>query len=112
MTCGPMNLAAVAVFAPPWPYIRTMVGLPEAHPLYLWVMTAWVPLFGMAYFRMGWTGRLDRTFLAVGTAGKATFALILLGLGVNKELPASAAVLGLPDLGLATVFVCRLCRTR
>jgi hypothetical protein len=80
MACGLMNLGGVATFAPPFPLLRNQVGLPEAHPLYLWVLTAWLPLFGVAYFWMGWTGRMDRTFLAVGAAGKATFALILLAL--------------------------------
>lgn len=35
MACGPMNLVGVAVFAPPFPYLRDMYGLPGAHPLYL-----------------------------------------------------------------------------
>ena len=40
MACGPMSLGGVATFAPPFPHIRNMVGLPEVHPLYLWVLTA------------------------------------------------------------------------
>ena len=87
MACGLMNLGGVATFAPPFPQLRNQVGLPEAHPLYLWVLTAWLPLFGIAYFWMGWTGKVDRTFLAVGAAGKATFALILFALwGIGASL--------------------------
>lgn len=104
MACGLMNLGSVATFAPPFPQLRQQVGLPEAHPLYLWVLTAWLPLFGLAYFRMGWTGRVDRTFLAVGAAGKATFALILLALWGSGELPMTPGLVGLPDLVLAAVF--------
>ncbi len=112
MACGPMNLGGVATFAPPFPYLRNMVGLPDAHPLYLWVLTAWLPLFGIAYFWMGWTGKADRTFMAVGAAGKATFAVILLALWGNGGLPMTAGMVGLPDLALAGVFAAWLWRTK
>jgi hypothetical protein len=112
IACGPMNLGGVAVFAPPFPGLRNLVGLPDAHPLYLWVLTTWLPLFGIAYFWMGWTGKADRTFLAVGAAGKATFAVILLVLWGNGELPMIAGLVGLPDLVLAAIFAAWLWRTR
>lgn len=112
VACGPMNLGGVAVFAPPFPQLRSLVGIPDAHPLYLWVLTAWLPLFGVAYFGMGWTGRADRTFLAVGAAGKATFAGILLALLGNGELSITAGLVGLPDLVLAAVFAAWLWRTK
>lgn len=112
MACGPMNLGGVAVFAPPFPHLREVVGLPDAHPLYLWVLTAWLPLFGVAYFRTGWTGKADRTFLAVGAVGKATFAVILLVLWGSGGLPMTAGLVGLPDLVFAGVFAGWLWRTR
>ena len=112
IACGPMNLGGVAVFAPPFPLLRNMVGLPDSHPLYLWVLTAWLPLFGIAYFWMGWTGSADRTFMAVGAAGKATLAVILFVLWGNGELPVTAGLVGLPDLVLAGVFAAWLWRTR
>ncbi len=112
MACGPMNLGGIATFAPPFPRLRNMVGLPKAHPLYLWTLTAWLPLFGIAYFWMGWTGKADRTFMAVGAAGKATFALILLALSLNGELSLTAGLVGLPDLLLAGVFAAWLWRTK
>jgi hypothetical protein len=112
MACGPMNLGATVVFAPPSTALRGMVGLPEPHPLYLLVLAVWIPIFGIAYFRMGWTGKVDRTFLAVGAAGKASFALILLGLWLAGELSPLTAMIGLPDLILAGVFAGWLRRTR
>jgi hypothetical protein len=110
MACGLMNLGGGATFAPPFPQLRTRVGLPDAHPLYLWVLTAWLPVFGTAYFWMGWSGRVDRTFLEVGAAGKATFAIILLALWGNGDLPPTAGLVGLPDLVLAGVFAAWLRR--
>lgn len=112
MACGFINLNAVAVFAPAFPLLRDLIGIPEAHPLYLWVLTAWLPIFGIAYFWMGWKGAIDRTFLAVRAAGKATFALILLALWANGELSIIAGMAGLPDLVLAALFSAWLWRTR
>jgi hypothetical protein len=31
MACGLMNLGGVGTFAPPFPHLRSHVGLPEAH---------------------------------------------------------------------------------
>ena len=111
LVCGPMNLNGALIFAPPVTAFRPVLGLPEAHPLYLWVLSIWTLIFGVAYFRMGLTGRADRTFLAVGAAGKATFALLLLALSATGDLPAEAAGVGSPDLVLAVVFAVWLYRT-
>jgi hypothetical protein len=112
LVCGPMNVNGAVIFAPPMTALRPMLGLPEAHPLYLWVFSIWILIFGAAYFWMGATGRPSRMFLAVGAAGKATFALLLIALSVTGELPPQAAGVGLPDLGLAMVFAVWLTRTR
>jgi hypothetical protein len=111
LACGPMNLNGAAIFAPPVKAFRPILGLPEAHPLYLWVLSIWVLIFGAAYFWMGATGTASRLFLAVGAAGKATFALLLIALAATGELPPQAAGVGLPDLGLAIVFAVWLYRT-
>ena len=86
--------------------------MPEAHPLYPWVLSIWILIFGAAYFRMGQTGRADRTFLAAGAAGKATFAVLLIALAATGELPPQAVAVGLPDLALAGVFIGWLSRNR
>lgn len=112
MACGAMNLGAAILFAPPSASLRSMVGLPEAHPLFLWILTIWIPIFGAAYFWMGWTGKVDRVFMAVGAAGKASFSLILIALWLGGDLPPIAAAIGLPDLLLGTVFVGWLWQTR
>jgi hypothetical protein len=112
LACGPMNLNGAVIFAPPVTAFRPMVGLPEAHPLYLWVISIWILIFGVAYFWMGVTGEPSRMFLAVGAAGKAAFALLLVTLAATGALPPMAAGVGLPDLGLAAVFAVWLFRTR
>jgi hypothetical protein len=112
LACGPMNVNGAVIFAPPVTAFRPMIGLPEAHPLYLWVISVWILIFGAAYFWMGVTGKPSRMFLAVGAAGKAAFALLLIALAATGELPPRASGVGLPDLGLAAVFAVWLLRTR
>jgi hypothetical protein len=60
----------------------------------------------------GLDGESDRTFMAIGAAGKATFAVILLALWGNGELPMTAGLIGLPDPALAGAFAAWLWRTR
>lgn len=43
--------------------------------------------------------------MAVGAAGKATFAVIVVAMWGNSELPMTVGLIGIPDLVLAGVFV-------
>lgn len=109
---GPINAMGALAFAPPFLLVRQWFGLPDGHVLYLWVLSTWILLFGIAYFSMGWTGRIDRTFLAVGAAGKTSFSFALIALAAAGELDPLAVVVGLPDLAIAAVFASWLLRTR
>lgn len=109
---GPINVVGALIFAPPLPWVRQIFGLPDGHELYLWVMSAWILAFGIGYWSLGVSGRADRTFLAVGAAGKASFALVLIALAGAGRLSPLAAVVGLPDLVIAGMFASWLARTR
>lgn len=109
---GPINAIGALIFAPPFPWVRRLFGLPDGHVFYLWVLSSWILVFGIAYWSMGKAGRIDRTFLAVGAAGKATFALTLIALAMRGEISPLASVLGLPDLAIAGVFTAWLLGTR
>lgn len=106
-----MNVAGAVAFAPPFPHLRSAFGIPEAHPLYLWVIAVWILAFGVAFFRQGLTGVADRAVLALAVAGKGAFGGVLLGMSLSGELPPIAGAGGLPDLALATVFAGWLWRT-
>lgn len=101
---GPINAIGALIMAPPFPWIREFFGLPGGHALYLWILSVWILLFGIAYSSMGLSGRIDRTFLAVGAGGKATFALALIAMAIWSDVPARAVLLGLPDLAMAAYF--------
>lgn len=110
---GVLNLAAACVFAPPFPTLRALAGFPESgHPFYGWLVAAWIFFFGLAYLWLGFSSSPERLFLAVGTAGKASFAGLLIVLSLTGELPAKAPLAGLVDLLLAGFFAYWLFATR
>jgi hypothetical protein len=108
---GPINATGALIFAPPFPWVRQLFGLPDGHALYLWVLSIWILVFGVAYWSMGVSGQADRTFLAVGAAGKATFALALIAMAIGGQIPPVATLVGMPDLVIAGVFAAWLRRT-
>lgn len=109
---GPINAFGALCFAPPLPWMRELFGLPAGHAVYLWMLSLWIAAFGVGYYDTGRTGRADRSFVAVGAAGKATFSLVLIAMAAAGELPAIAVVVGLPDLALAAYFTRWLLATR
>ncbi|HEY2772776.1 MAG TPA: hypothetical protein VGK20_01860 [Candidatus Binatia bacterium] len=110
--CGPVNVLGALIFAPPLPWVRDLFGLPAAPPLYLWVLSIWILAFGAAYWHLGNSGRIENTFLAVAAAGKGSFALLILAYAAAGTIPATAILLGLPDLALAAWFTAWLVEVR
>lgn len=102
--CGPMNVAGAIFFCPLVPQVRAAFALPEPHPFYLWVLSAWILAFGLSFFWQGWTGHLNRGILALAAWGKAIFAGTLLAYSLTGELPLIPAIAASPDLLLAGVF--------
>ncbi len=112
LTSGPMNAGGALLFAPPLAGLRRGLGLPAAEPFYLWILSAWVLAFGVAYWHMGWTGRADRGVLAIGAWGKAVFALSVFALAAGGGVAPLAVAGALPDLVMAAAFAWWLWRTR
>lgn len=112
LCCGPMNIAGAVCFSPPFTAVRRAFGLAEPPPLYLWVLSAWIMAFGVAYFVQGWTGRANRGVLALAAWGKGVFAGLLIAMSVSGEIKHFAGIAVLPDLILAFVFAGWLWRTR
>lgn len=112
LASGPLNVLGALLFAPPLAESRRAVGLPASDPFYLWMLSAWVLAFGIAYAHMGWTGRANRGVLALGAWGKGVFGLLMLALASDGRASAVAVAGALPDLLMAIVFARWLWRTR
>ena len=109
---GPLNVVGALLFAPPFAASRRSYGLPESDPFYLWILSAWVLAFGIAYAHMGWIGRANRGVLALGAWGKGVFGTLMLALASEGRATAAAAAGALPDLFMALAFAWWLWRTR
>ena len=103
--CSIMNLMGAICFVPAFATGRRMLGLPEAPPIYLAMLAAWVLIFGLGYLRLSLTGRMDRTFLWAAAAGKATFGVLIVSAAVSDDaINPWALGSGAMDFGLACVF--------
>jgi hypothetical protein len=104
LASGPMNLGGAVLFAPPMGALRDAFGLPPSDPFYLWILSAWVFAFGVAYVYMGYTGRASRGVIALGAWGKAVFALLVMALAARWGLSPMAVAGAVPDLVMAVTF--------
>jgi hypothetical protein len=100
-----VNVTGTLFFCPPLLAVRQRFGLPEAEPFYLWLVSSWILLFGLAYLSMALRGRLDRAILAIGAGAKTTFALLVIAYVLSGRFPAQATALALTDLALAFIYV-------
>jgi hypothetical protein len=107
-----MNVGGAVVLSPPFPFVRQLLGMPEAPPLYGWLVSLWVLFFGLCYGRLARMDTDERLFLVIAAAGKATFALLLVADWLAGALPVAAPLAGAPDLAFAALFAARLYATR
>ena len=107
-----MNITGFFALLPPFPALRALVGVPEAPPLYGWLLASFILFFGFGYWRLASARSEERLFLQVAAAGKATFALLLIVFWLNGVLPITAPLAGAPDLAFAAIFAARLHATR
>lgn len=113
LATGLMNMGGAILFMPIFPRLREFNGLPNAaHPLYLWIISIWIFLFGVGYLWLGLTGKRERLFLLIGAGGKLSFFGLLVVYWANGELPAQAAIGGLADLFFGLIFLYWLWQTR
>ncbi len=100
-----VNLMGGVLFLPPLAPLRALVGLPTADPFYLWLVSAWILGFGVAFALQSRSGQASRGVLALAAWGKAMFVLLLLAHALAGQIGWLAVGAGLPDLVLAAVFV-------
>lgn len=103
-----MNVAGAAALAPPFPALRRLVGVPEAPPIYGWLLALWILFFGIGYWRLAQADTEERLFLQITAAGKASFVFVLAAAWLAGMLPGTAPLAASPDLLFAALFVARL----
>lgn len=108
-----MNMAGAVMFLPPGRFMRELGGLPEAgNSFYSVIVSLWIFFFGVLYLRLAFSKTQERFFVLVGALGKSSFTVLLAVLALTSELPARAALAGIPDLIIAIIFFVWLYKTR
>jgi len=106
LATGILNFGGALTFAPVFPNLRSLSGLPEAgHALYAWLLALWTLFFGLAYLRLAFATTCERLFLQVAAAGKASFSLLLIAFWLYGILPIQAPLAGASDLFFAAFFI-------
>jgi hypothetical protein len=98
------NAFGVLLFIPLLTFGRRLIGIPDAHPFYLWLVTIWIGSFGILYARVGITARNDRAFLLIASIGKFSFFGLMLTYYLAGDFPMVAPVVASGDLICALLF--------
>jgi len=106
------NTFGVLIFIPLLSVGRRIVGLPDAHPFYLWLVTIWIGSFGVLYVWVAWTARPERAFLMIAAIGKFGFFCLMLIFWLRGDFPAVAPLVTSGDLITSVIFAWWLWQTR
>lgn len=106
------NVFGVLVFIPLLTIGRRLIGLPDAHPFYLWLVTIWIGSFGALYVWVAVTARPDRAFVMIAAIGKLAFWSLNFIFWLRGDFPLTAPVTASGDLITSLIFVAWLWKTR
>lgn len=106
------NVFGVLLFLPLLSLGRRLIGLPDAHPFYLWLVTIWIGSFAVVYVWLAVTRRPDRAFLVIAVTGKFAFWSLNVIFWLAGDFPMIAPVVALGDLITAILFAWWLWKTR
>jgi hypothetical protein len=106
------NMFGVLIFIPLISFGRKLIGLPDAHPFYLWLVTIWIGSFGALYIWVAWTARPERAFLMIAAIGKFAFWSLNFIFWLRGDFPAVAPLVASGDLITSLIFAWWLWKTR
>jgi CHASE2 domain-containing sensor protein len=106
------NAFGVLLFIPVLSIGRRLVGIPGAHPFYLWLVTIWIGSFGVLYVWVAVTARSDRAFIIIAAIGKFAFFCLMLTYWLAGDFPGVAPLVASGDLITALLFTYWLSTTR
>jgi hypothetical protein len=107
-----MNILGAGVFIPANRPVRELFGLPDSHPVYLWVFAAWVFGFGLCYLWTAVKQSRERLFITIGAIGKLSFFAALLIYAMLGEISLRAPLGVIGDLIFGVLFVIWLIKDR
>src|SRR5712692_7487027 len=91
------NTFGVLIFVPLLSVGRKLIGLPGAHPFYLWLVTIWIGSFGVLYVWVAVTARSDRAFVMIAAIGKFAFFSLMFIFWLRGDFPVVAPLVALED---------------
>lgn len=100
-----MNIVGSFSFVPYFASLRTQFGLPDTHPMYLWILAAWIIAFGFCYLWMAISSRRDRIFITIGAVGKLSFFAIIAAYVASGQLPLLTLAAASGDLLFGIIFL-------
>jgi hypothetical protein len=100
-----MNIGGSLSFIPANRAGREMFGLPEPHPVYLWILACWIFAFGVCYLWMAIKQKREWLFIAIGATGKLSFAALLAIYWLVGEFSFRTALAGAGDWIFGCLFV-------
>jgi hypothetical protein len=106
------NVFGVLIFCPLLSIGRRLIGLPDAHPFYLWLVTIWIGSFAVLYVWVALKRSSDRAFLIIAVIGKFAFWSLNFIFWLAGDFPVIAPVVALGDLITAILFAWWLWETR
>ena len=106
------NMFGVLLFIPLISLGRQLVGIPGAHPFYLWLVTIWIGSFGVLYVWVAAIGRSDRAFLMIAAIGKFAFFSLMTIYWLAGDFRATAPLVATGDFITAILFTAWLWKTR
>lgn len=106
------NLFGVLLFIPVLSVGRRLIGLPGAHPFYLWLVTIWIGSFAVLCVRLAIEGRSDRSFLIVAVIGKFAFWSLTFLFWLVGDFRGIAPLVASGDLITAVLWAIWLWQTR
>ena len=98
------NVFGVLLFMPVLSLGRRLIGLPDAHPFYLWLVTIWIGSFAVLYVWLALVRRPDRAFIAIAAIGKFAFFSLNLTFWLTGDFPALAPIVSSGDMITAVLF--------
>lgn len=98
------NVFGVLLFIPIFTFGRRLIGLPGAHPFYLWLVTIWIGSFAILYVWLAVSRRRDRAFIMIAAIGKFAFFSLNMIFWLTGDFPVIAPVVSCGDLITAALF--------